>query len=60
MVLTRTALARRPLGRRELKAFTDWNDGRPEPELNFKVYRQAANKIVGLSDTARAFLEGYF
>ena len=56
----RTALAKRSLGRAELKAFADWNDGRPQTELNFKFYRQATNKIVGLSDEAAAFLNGYF
>lgn len=39
---------------------TDWNDGRPETELNFKFYRQATNKIVGISDEAAAFLRGFF
>ena len=53
-------LARRRLGRDELKAFSEWNDGRPETELNFKFYRQATNKIVGLSDEAAAFLRGFF
>jgi hypothetical protein len=56
----RTALAKRPLGRSELKRFSDWNDGRPETELNFKFYRQATNKIVGISDRAAAFLRGWF
>jgi hypothetical protein len=56
----RTAFAKRPLGRRELKPFTDWADGRPETELNFKFYRQATNKIVGVSDEAAAFLGGFF
>ncbi len=55
-----TALAKRRLGRRELKLFSDWNDGRPETELNFKLYRQATNKIVGISDAAAAFLRGFF
>jgi hypothetical protein len=54
------ALAKRPVGRRELKQFTDWNDGQPETELNFKFYRQATNKIVGISDEAAAFLDGFF
>src|SRR6266851_413989 len=49
-----TALAKRPLGRRELKRFADWNDGRPETELNFKFYRQATGKIAGISDAAAA------
>jgi hypothetical protein len=60
ITIRRTALAKRRLGRRELKLFRDWNDGRPETELNFKFYRQATNKIVGISDEAAAFLRGFF
>jgi hypothetical protein len=60
ITITRTALAKRHLGRSELKRFCDWNDGRPETELNFKFYRQATNKIVGISDKAAAFLRGFF
>lgn len=60
ITIRRTALARRRLGRAELKPFADWNDGRPETELNFKFYRQATNKIVGLSDEAAAFLRRFF
>lgn len=56
----RTALAKRPLGRSELKHFTDWQDGRPETELNFKFYRQATNKIVRISDEAAACLDKFF
>ncbi len=56
----RTALAKRPLGRSELKRFSDWNDGQPATELNFKLYRQATNKIVGTSDAAEAFLDRFF
>jgi hypothetical protein len=56
----RTALAKRHLGRSELKRFTNWSDGRPETELNFKFYRQATNKIAGISDGAAAFLNGFF
>ena len=59
IAVRRTALAKRPLGRSALKAFTRWNDGRPESELNFKFYRQATNKIVGISDEAAAFLDGF-
>ncbi|MGH7981569.1 MAG: hypothetical protein ACREFF_00315 [Candidatus Udaeobacter sp.] len=58
--IRRTALAKRRLGRSELKLFSDWKDGRPETELNFKFYRQATNKIVGISDEAAAFLRGFF
>jgi hypothetical protein len=59
ITVKRTALAARSLGRPELKSFTDWKDGRPETELNFKFYRQATNKIVGLSEVAATFLEGF-
>lgn len=55
-----TAFAKQPLGRTELKHFTDWKDGRPETELNFKFYRQATNKIVGISDELAVFLKGFF
>ncbi len=55
-----TASAKRSLGRNELKHFKDWNDGRPETELNFKLYRQATNKIIGISEPAAAFLGRFF
>ncbi|MBZ9847829.1 hypothetical protein LB565_07500 [Mesorhizobium sp. CA14] len=60
VAVRRTALAARRLGRNELKRFKDWKDGRPETELNFKFYRQATNKIVGVSDEASAFLNSFF
>jgi hypothetical protein len=60
ITVRRTALAKRRLGRSELKLFSDWNDSRPETELNFKFYRQATNKIIGISDKAAAFLRGFF
>jgi hypothetical protein len=56
----RTAFGMRPLGRSALKCFTDWNDCRPETELNFKFYRQATNKVIGISDEAASFLGGFF
>lgn len=60
VAIRRTALATRRLGRDELKRFRDWQDGRPETELSFKFYRQATNKIVGVSDATAAFLEQFF
>jgi len=60
VTLKRTALAKRPMGRRELRHLTDWNDGRPGTELNFKFYRQATNKIVSISDKAASFLSKCF
>ena len=60
ITVRRTGLAKRRLGRAELKRFSNWNDGSPETELNFKYYRQATNKIVGLSENAARFLARYF
>lgn len=60
ITVRRSALAKRRLGRSELKPFSDWDDGRPETELNFKFYRQATNKIVGISDETAQFLRGFF
>jgi len=60
ITVRRAALAKGHLERSELKVFCDWNDGRPETELNFKFYRQATNKIVSISDEAAAFLRGFF
>jgi hypothetical protein len=60
LTIQRTALAKQRLGRSELKHFTDWNDGQPETELNFKFYRQSTNKIVGISEEVAAFLGEFF
>jgi hypothetical protein len=60
IVVERCALARRRLGRSELKGFSDWNDGRPETELNFKLYRQATDKIVAIAAATARFLDGFF
>ena len=60
LTIRRTALAKRRLGRSELKYFADWNNGQPGTELNFKFYRQATNKIAGISDEAATFLRGFF
>jgi hypothetical protein len=54
------ARATRALGRIELRSFEDWRDGKPETELNFKLYRQATNKVIGVSDETAAFLQQYF
>ena len=36
------------------------SDGRHQSELNFRFYRQATNKIVGLSADASVFLDSFF
>lgn len=59
-VIDRTALTERRLGCDELKRITNWDDGRPESELNFKFYRQATNRIGAISTAAAAFLEAFF
>lgn len=60
VTVKRMALAKRPLGRNELQRFERGNDGRPETELNFKLYRQATNKIAGISEEAAAYLDRFF
>jgi len=60
ITVKRQRLADRHLGRSELKPFSTWDDGQPTTELNFKFYRQATNKIVGISDAAAAFLRERF
>lgn len=60
VAIRRTATAKRRLGREELNPYSQWDDGRPETELNFKFYRQATNKIVSISGRTAAFLEAYF
>src|SRR5258708_18822953 len=60
VTIERTALAKKPLGRSQLKRFTTCGDGQPATELKFKIYRQATNKIVGISDKAAAFLAEFF
>ena len=56
----RTAQTKRSLGRKELRPFDSWDDGRPETELNFKFYRQATNKVGGISQEAANFLQSFF
>ena len=60
VTIRRVARAKRRLGRSELKSFANWEDGRPETELGFKFYRQATNKIVGISEETAAFLRRFF
>jgi len=60
IVVRREALAARRLERAELRPWSDWDDGRPETELNFKLYRQATDKIVGFSAEAAGFLREHF
>jgi pantetheine-phosphate adenylyltransferase len=60
ITIRRTALAKQRLGRSELRPSSDRSDGGPESELNFKFYRQATNKIVGISDDAAAFRRDFF
>ena len=56
----RIALAKRPLGREQLKAWRGRNDGSAQAELDFKFYRQATNKIGGISDNAADFVRRCF
>jgi hypothetical protein len=60
ITVTRTALAKPAFGREQLKAWRGATDGSPQAELDFKFYRQATNKIGGVSDTAAKFLRTCF
>jgi hypothetical protein len=60
ITVRRIASAKRNLGRRELKPFRNWDDGRPETELSFKLYRQATNKVAGISEGTASFLRTLF
>lgn len=53
-------LSKVPLTAADLRAFADWRDGKSETELNFKLYRQGTEKVVGLSDEATVFLSAFF
>src|SRR5258708_38289288 len=56
VTIGRSALAKRRLGRSDLKHFVDWPGREPQTERNFKFYREATNQIVGSLDWAAAFL----
>lgn len=58
LAVRRTGTAARPLGRIELKPYA--GDPGPGGELHFKFYRQATNKIIGLTAEASDYLDGFF
>ena len=60
ITVTRTARAKRAFGREQLKAWRGATDGSPQAELDFKFYRQATNKIGGISEEAGKFLSKQF
>jgi hypothetical protein len=60
ITIKRTGTSRSPLGRAELRAARGGSGDDPEVELDFKLYRQATNKIIGLSDGAGEFLNQLF
>ncbi len=60
LTVQRTGIATRPLGRGDLRPFRDHPNAGPETEIDRKLYRQATNKVAGISDAAAAFLEGFF
>ncbi len=60
LTVKRTGAATRPLGRNDLRPFRDLPGPGPEKEIDHKLYRQATNKVAGVSDAAAAFLRGFF
>ncbi|MBU6444841.1 MAG: hypothetical protein KGR48_13130 [Alphaproteobacteria bacterium] len=55
--VTRAATATRPLGRAQLRPFI--GKGGVRGELADRFYKQATDKIIGLSDEAAAWLDGW-
>ena len=60
ILVERNGTSTQPLGRTQLRAFRGIADGSPEAELDFKLYRQATDKIVGLTDSTGEFLDALF
>jgi hypothetical protein len=60
IAVKRLARARHPFGREQLKAWRGVSDGSPQAELDFKFYRQATNKIGGVSEEVRELLRECF
>ena len=60
LTVDRTGVCARPLGRAALRPFRDRPDGDPPKEIDHKLYRQATNKIAGISEAAAAFLHDFF
>ena len=60
LTLRRMASAPGPLRRADVQSFTDWPDGAPQTELNFKFYREMTDKLVGITAETATFLRTYF
>ncbi len=60
LTVQRTRAATWPRGRGEQRPVRDRPDAGPETEIDHKLYRQATNKIAGVSDAAASFLRGFF
>ena len=57
IAIRRTSVAKCRSGQSELKARNNWQIGRPETELDFKLHRQAATKIMGIQEKTAIFLQ---
>ena len=55
----RTGRAKRPLGRSELKHFSDWDDGGTGSRLNFSSSARRRTRSSAYRDKAAAFLDGF-
>ncbi|MEH3105534.1 MAG: hypothetical protein PGN12_16740 [Sphingomonas phyllosphaerae] len=60
VTIRREGVAKRACGRGELRAWRQGPDDAPQFELDFKLYRQATDKIVGLTEATAAWLERFF
>ncbi|MBN9082093.1 MAG: hypothetical protein BGP04_08835 [Rhizobiales bacterium 62-17] len=57
--IRRSAKVKASLGRADVRTFCTWDDGAPQTEINFKLYRQATDKIVGVTASTAKFLDSF-
>lgn len=58
--IDRNGSAKRSFGRMDVRSFRGKISDDPEAEVDFKLYRQATNKVVGLTDQTGKFLNDLF
>ena len=51
---------RTSLARPRITLHDQWDDGAPETELNFKLYRQATDKVIGITRIAASYPDSHF
>lgn len=60
IIVERRGSNKQPLGRTQLRSFRGHQGTAPEVELDFKLYRQSTNKVIGLTEKTGEFLNALF